>query len=360
MDRRAFIGSGLSALAAASLPRVVRAAAKPAEYRGFLLHLTSNMWGDYSIAEFRQAKTVKGKGISERLYLDESNLVRTVDHAVAGGCNLLMLDVGDAVVYPSHPEIALPDSWQPERLQKLVRRFRSQGLEVIPKLNFSATHDSWLKEYHKALTTPKYYRVCADLIRDAAEIFGRPKGFHIGMDEESFGHQWKYDFIVLRQRELWWHDFNFLAGECERNGMRCWTWCSVGYDDLEGFVRRLPKGVLPTTGLYDEELEGFDMAKLRPKMLNYKCLKQMLLLDEAGFEQVPCVSNWLSPTQQKAGMKENAHATAGVVKFCREHLKPELVRGFLAAPWSQCVTDAQYRYNCRGWDLLADALKEGT
>ena len=110
------------------------------------------------------------------------------------------------------------------------------------------------------------------------------------------------------------------------------------------------------TGLYDEELEGFEFEKLSPKTLNYKCLYTMLALDRAGIEQVPCVSNWLSPTQAKHGMKENVHSTAGVVKFSRERLNPSLLKGFLAAPWSHCVTEGQYKYNCRGFDILKDAM----
>ena len=357
MTRKEFIGSA-AAFGAAGLAAPLGAAPKKGDYLGFLLHLTRNMWGDYSIPEFRKdPKTISGGGISSKLYLNEENYRRTVDYAVKNGCNMLMLDIGDAVVYPSHPEIAIEGSWTAEHLAAEVKRLKALGLEVIPKLNFSSTHDSWLKEYHKALTTPKYYRVCADLILDLCEICDHPKNFHIGMDEETYGHQWKYDFICIRSRELWWHDFNFLVGECEKNGARAWTWCSTGYNhDAAAFAKRLPRSVVAATGLYDEELEGFDLSKLKPKMLNYKCLNQMLELNKAGIEQVPCVSNWLSPTQEKHGMKENAHSTAGVVKFCRENLDPSLVKGYFAAPWAQCVTEGHYKYNCRGFDLLKEAL----
>ena len=360
MTRRGFIGSAAAFGATGLSALEVRAAGNtPVPWLGLLLHMTDNMWGDWSIPEFRKdpKNLIHGGGTNPAVYFDEANYRKTVDYAVKGGCNLLMLDIGDAVIYPSHPEIAIKGSWAPERLSAEVKRLRKMGLEVVPKLNFSSTHDSWLKDYHKMLTSQKYYEVCSDLIRDICEICDHPKHFHIGMDEETYGHQYKYDFICIRRGELWWHDFNFLVGEVEKNGARPWTWCSTGRNhDPDKFAARLPKSVIAATGLYDEELEGFDFEKLSPKTLNYKCLYTMLALDKAGIEQVPCVSNWLSPTQAKSGMKENAHSTAGVVKFSRERLNPSLLRGFLAAPWSHCVTEGQYRYNCRGFDLLREAL----
>ena len=360
MTRREFVAGA----AAFGVGGSVLQASSPEERKwlGLLLHMTDNMWGDYSVPAFRRdaKKLVRGGGINPSLNFDVENFRRTVDYAVKGGCNLLMLDVGDAVVYPSHPEIAIKGSWTPERLNAEVKRLKKLGLEVVPKLNFSSTHDSWLKDYHKMLTSQKYYEVCSDLIRDICEICDRPRYLHIGMDEETYGHQWKFDFICLRSGELWWHDFNFLVNETEKNGARAWTWCSTGRNhDPDKFAARLPKSVIAATGLYDEELEGFDYEKLSPTTLNYKCLYTMLALDRAGIEQVPCVSNWLSPTQAKRGLKENAHSTAGVVKFSQERLSPSLLKGFLAAPWSHCVTEAQYRYNCRGFDLLKEAVGRG-
>ena len=96
---------------------------------------------------------------------------------------MVLIDLAEGLVYPSHPELAVKGSWSVERMRKELDRLRGMGLEPIPKLNFSTTHDLWLGEYHRMVSTKKYYEVCADLIRDVGEIFGTPRMIHIGFDE---------------------------------------------------------------------------------------------------------------------------------------------------------------------------------
>ena len=167
MTRNEFI-RGAAAFGASGVLAPKTLAATDGMWLGLLLHMTDNMWGDYSVPEFRRdAKNlIRGGGINPSLNFKEENFRRTVDYVVKRGCNLLMLDIGDGVIYPSHPEIAINGSWPAERLNAEVKRLKKLGLEVVPKLNFSSTHDSWLKDYHKMLTSQKYYEVCADLIRD--------------------------------------------------------------------------------------------------------------------------------------------------------------------------------------------------
>lgn len=85
------------------------------------------------------------------------------------------------------------------------------GLEPVPKLNFAAGHDIWLGEYSRMVTTKKYYEVCGHLIEEVAHIFDKPRFFHLGMDEENAEDQRYLDLVVIRQNDLWWHDFNFLC-----------------------------------------------------------------------------------------------------------------------------------------------------
>ena len=102
---------------------------------------------------------------------------------------MLLLDLAEQIVYPSHPELAVKGSWAPERVCKELDRLRGLGLEPIPKLNFSTCHHFWLKEYSRMVSTPEYYKVCADVIRDVCEIFESPRLFHLGWDEERMGAQ---------------------------------------------------------------------------------------------------------------------------------------------------------------------------
>ena len=186
------------------------------------------------------------------------------------------------------------------------------GLEPIPKLNFSTAHDTWLKEYGRQVSTATYYNVCADLIQEVCEIFDRPRFFHLGYDEETAGHQSKYSYMVVRQGELWWHDFLFFVNEVEKQGVRPWIWSDYYWNHPEEFLSRMPKSVLQSNWYYGE---SFDPDK-------QKAVKTYLDLDKAGFEQIPTGSNWSNDVNFK-----------NTVSFCKERLSPNLLKGFLMAPW---------------------------
>jgi hypothetical protein len=81
------------------------------------------------------------------------------------GMNMVVIDVGDAIEYASHPEISVKNAWSSTRLGEELARLRSLGLEPIPKLNFSTAHDQWLHDYSRMVSTPVYYKVCAEVIR---------------------------------------------------------------------------------------------------------------------------------------------------------------------------------------------------
>ena len=102
---------------------------------------------------------------------------------------MVVIDLGDGVRYESHPEIAVENASPVEQLREELARLRERGLEPIPKLNFSASHDIWLGPYSRQVSTEPYYAVCRDLIAEAIEIFDHPRLFHLGMDEELAHHQ---------------------------------------------------------------------------------------------------------------------------------------------------------------------------
>lgn len=63
------------------------------------------------------------------------------------GVNMVVIDLGDGVKYESHPEIAVRGAWSVKQLRQELAKLRKMGIEPIPKLNFSATHDIWLGPY---------------------------------------------------------------------------------------------------------------------------------------------------------------------------------------------------------------------
>lgn len=121
----------------------------------------------------------------------------------AAGITTVVLDLGDGVRYESHPEIAVRGAWTPARLKRELLKLRALGLEPVPKLNFSATHDEWLGPYSRCVSSDTYHGICRDVISEAIHLFEGPRLFHLGMDEETMTHQ-KFDsYIVVPQGAIW-------------------------------------------------------------------------------------------------------------------------------------------------------------
>lgn len=320
LGRRAFL-MGLGAFSGAGMLPIsggVENVRIPGKAWAVLLHMGTNMWCDKVPARWGNCDTPEklalvGQADHFRFY--EELWREYTGRMVSRGLNMVVIDVGEAVVYPSHPELGVKGSWTPDRLRTEVARLRKMGLEPIPKLNFSTAHDTWLKEYGRMVSTQKYYQVCRDVIRDVCEIFDHPRWFHLGYDEETANHQSQYEFAVVRQGELWWHDFLFFVKTVEDLGMRPWIWSDFYWHHPEDFLRRMPRSVLQSNWYYAAAFEDAkDFAKKR--------VQAYVDLDKAGFDQMPCGSNW--------SCDENFGNT---VKYCAKNISAKSLSGFLMAPW---------------------------
>ena len=80
-------------------------------------------------------------------------------------------------------------------------------------------------------------------------------------------------------------------------------------------------------------------------------------LDRAGFDQVPCPSNWLSPKLKESGRSDNSDCAREVVKFCRANISAAKLKGFMMASWADCKGEGAFKFNCAGMDQLADAME---
>ena len=169
------------------------------------------------------------------------------------------------------------------------------------------------------ISTPQYYRVCADVIADVIEIFDKPRYFHIGFDEETHGHQRKHSISIVRQGELWWHDFLFIVGEIEKRGVRAWCWSDKIWHAKDEFLNRMPKSVLQSNWYYGH---NFDLNQPLKGERQCNAPNAYLELEKAGFDQVPTPSNW--------SVDDSVSST---VAFARQHISPKRLKGFLAAPW---------------------------
>lgn len=326
------------------------------EIKAFLLHLGHNMWNEWLPQELMKDEFLAPRRRPDlKLACDETVWRKITGRLAERGMNMVVIDIGEALVYPSHPELAIEGSWSPDKLRTEVRRLKGMGLEPIPKLNFSAMHDGWLKDYHRMLSTSEYYRVVDDVIGDALEVFEHPRLIHLGFDEERAEWMKGLNYAAARQGELWWHDFLYTVNCAERRGARAWVWSDCGPHKPEYFTR-CPKSVLQMAWYYDAYNAKLSMdPKVNPhwwKMQNF------IDLDRHGFEQVACGSNWVG--MRRKSMKVGADEVMGlVVKFVREHVNSNRMLGFMMAPWARVDSDETNEINMKGADIFAEALKIG-
>ena len=317
---------------------------------GCLLQLGSNMWDDFdagpddwakSEAEEKVRPNPFGPGGKRRskyhsyLKCDEAVWKKCVDHAAEKKLNLVFVDIGEAMEFPSHPELKVAGTWSVGKMRRELDRMRSLGLEPCPKLNFSACHDAWLKEYHRMLSTSKYYQVVADVVRDTVEIFDNPRLFHIGYDEEMAIAEFNHFHVTIRQGDLWWKDVFYTIDQVAKRGSRPVMWADAIWTRREEYLKRMSKEVLQSNWYYRSD---FSEKKLK---WNYEFEKRggwgetvngaaaFLALEDAGFDQMPCTSNYF----------EDSSADA-VVKYCKEHIDPSRLKGFYTAPWTRMQPDA--------------------
>ena len=258
------------------------------------------------------------------LKVDDSMWKSLTERAAQIGVNVFVIDLAEGMVFPSHPELAVRGSWEPERMRDEVARLKAMGMIAVPKLNFSSSHDQWLGKWRPYLSTPEYFQVCSELIDDVADVFDETPLFNIGYDEESYFIQNvnKFQYVRLRRGELWWHDFLWFVHEVERRGMRAWMWSDYCWHHPD-FYERCPKSVLQSNWLYDKELVREKLKSGTPDTWDPAAAFDAYgKLEEARFDQVPCGSTYLC--------RENFGNT---VDYCRKLIPPERLKGFLMAPW---------------------------
>ena len=297
--------------------------------KAYLLHLSFNMWADREVPEWDL------EHISARPYLrvDMSLWNDILLRMVTEGLNTVVIDLGDGIRYCSHPEIAVQGAWSPTRLRAELTRIRDMGLEPIPKLNFSACHDAWLGPYARCVSTPAYYDVCRALIAEVCELFDQPRFFHLGMDEETAEHQRHYEYVVIRQGDLWWHDLGLLIESVEAAGVRPWVWSDYLWHHPDEFNRRMPRSVLQSNWSY-----GAEFGPHVPYAMAY------LDLEVQGYDQIPTGSNWTDDGN-----------IAETVAFVRRHLTPERLIGFLQTVWQPTLEVCRGRH-MRALELAGQAF----
>jgi len=294
-----------------------------------LVHLEMSMWGTGSDVRF-----------------DEALWDGIVDRCAETGINTIVLDLGRGVQYHSHPEISCSWAWSHSRVKQEIRRLKGMGIDLIPKLNFSAVHDAWLGEYERMVSTSVYYRVCRDLIHEVADLFGHPRYFHLGMDEENVEMSDDLPLMVIRQGELLWHDLQFLLDCVRDTGCTPWIWSDLCFNHPEEFRRRIPAEdiVLSPWDYHAIRREHYTPVDSLPEYVEYYgkepfksmnlsfveedplhvCFRtQAIPTAKDGYKVVPCVSVF----------NKCPWNTPDMVEYFRSEAPDESVLGFMTAPW---------------------------
>ncbi len=307
-----------------------------------LVHISTNMWreADNSAEETNEPKVWDSSVEigSPRLRLDKTLWDEYMVQLKEAGCNTLILDIGDGMVYDTHPEIAVEGAWTKAEMKAEIEKLRGMGFELVPKLNFSATHDYWMKDYARMVSTEPYYRFCADVIGEICDLF-RPKYFHIGMDEERYELQEKYDYVVIRQHKAWWKDVLFYIAEVEKHGVRVMMWADHAWRHMEEFLEYCPRSVIPINWYYHSkfygELDEYYAFRVRP-------MKQLI---EAGFDLITC-----GTTVFEMGNFE------ALAEYSKNHLDQEKLIGMIQTTWQAVIPE--YRQQLQdGIDTLKRAME---
>ena len=279
-----------------------------------LVHIGTNLWYDFGNTRC-DSSTLYHSPASFSMRFDRDTWNMYVYDMKRAGLNAIIIDLADAMIFDTHPELAIDGSFTKEEMRQELDRLNELGFEVIPKLNFSATHDVWLKEYSRMLSTDTYYKVCSDLIDEVCELF-EPRYFHIGFDEEGIEHQAKYDYVAIRQNDLWWHDLIYLSECVERHGARALVWSDYARNRPDEFVERLPKSVVPVNWYYFIEYGEGISERMRIRVAPFD------ILESNGFDQMPCGS-----------IEYHDENMELLVKYCKEHISKEHLLGFIQTTW---------------------------
>lgn len=306
-----------------------------------LMHLSFNMWEDHDRLKDDGNTNHMVRVWDDNLRLSEVLWTDSLKRMKDRGLNMVVLDLGDAVKYDSHPEIAVKNAWSTARLKTELAKMRQMGLEPIPKLNFSAGHDQWLGDYSRMVSTETYYKVCGELIAEVISLFGKPRFFHLGYDEETAANQRFLNVAIVRQGDQWWKDFYFFVKEVEKGGVRPWIWSDYAWENQEEFFKKMPKSVLQSNWYYGDVFTD----------PNHKIVKTYIRLEKEGYDQVPCGTFYVSQTEKA----KDANMMANV-QWAAKNIADARLKGFLLTNWRP-TTDPYRDEILKGIDLTGEAKK---
>lgn len=291
----------------------------------FLIHLGSNMWFKKGFYYGDSIQDEEEPIYHDKMWCDRDTWRKVTDFLPSCGINTLLIDMGEAVRLDSHPELAIEGSWSKEEFRQELARLRSIGLTPLPKYNFSAGHNAWLKDYAYMIGTDIHNRVCKDIIEETIDLFDTPEFFHLGLEEEDPVNQGRQPeggqpVIIIRTPRKKTSDALELFDTCLSRGVRPWIWADYKSVDHFGgekaFRANIPTSVLMSNFYYSSIPNCPTVFDDLPNARFYRDL------NDWGYEQVPTSSTWEYHLNSKMTMR-----------LFNEKIGTDHVRGFMTASW---------------------------
>jgi len=120
----------------------------------------------------------------------------------------------------------------------------------------------------------------------------------------------------------------------------------------EEFFKRMTKNVLQIPWYYGDDFSEKNLrwrSELEKKLDSWESQDNLaasiMELNKAGFEMMPCTSNWAKDT-----------ASDAMLSFVSKRLDPSLVKGVLTAPWAMSYKE-EWPMMKRGIRQFADAKR---
>src|SRR5262249_20492645 len=149
-------------------------------------------------------------------------------------------------------------------------------------------------------------------------------------------HQRNFEYVVCRQYGLWWRDFEGFYKQVESAGIRAWIWSDYVWEHPDLFWERMPRSILQSNWYYGESFAD----ETRVEVRTYK------ELEDHKYDQVPTLSNWEGPQN-----------ITGTFDFCRKHINPDRLKGFLLAPWRPTLPETRERH-LEAIEVMGKAIAE--
>ena len=305
-------------------------------FKSIVLYLGSNFWAQKDATFPLDPEEFIYR---DKLFCDKTTWDAVVKKLPEFKIDTLVIALGEGVVYPSHPEIAIEGSWKTEDFKNELKKIRDMGIRVIPYNNFLPYHNAWMGEYCYMAGTHAYYDFCCDIVRDVIDMFDTPEMFHLGLGSEGYNSKYytsdSHNFTVLFARHIMCEYANMLFDVCREKGVRPWIWADRksidGFGGDEYFKAHIGRDVLLSAsfnenpiGMYIKDGKTFVGDSVSPEALHYN------KLSEWGYTQIPAITRRIHPASPQTVMEYTSLTCDNIDGFIMQTLALTVPRKYYA------------------------------